>query len=379
MVLTDFLDEKIVSLNAKNYDALKEKVKQAKVTWILGAGVSVPAKLPQWDTLLTKMWARLSEIEPGPNAEMKEEAFVKACQEKLSQVNDYTKFREKVMAAYEGNGANIFSGLNLLESAEYMRNYIDDLVGNCNIIETREALQERILKALIRDSLNVGFDKDELVRSLSNEALGELTKLLAEKKSGRVITYNYDNLLEFCLEEIGHFKSDQVAVVCDNDLEKGDDENKINIHHPHGALKIVDTTLGKESRRIKLTESSYYEMEQKAYIWENSVQAKALIETSCIFLGFSGEDYNFRRIIKNVSTDADREMPKHYIFLCLNGLLNNVYKQEISKCHEEEYIYEQIQIINRLYAQYSYWGHHGIIPIWSTFEELPGMIKGLTM
>lgn len=43
---------------------------------------------------------------------------------------------------------------------------------------------------------------------------------------------------------------------------------------------------------------------------------------------------------------------------------------------EEEFIYEKIQLINMLYMRYNYWKRHGIVPIWSTFEELPTMIKG---
>ncbi len=86
--------------------------------------------------------------------------------------------------------------------------------------------------------------------------------------------------MEFCLEKIGHFTPDQVAAICDRDLEKADDGEKINIHHPHGGLKVFDTVMEKESENMILTESSYYEMEQQAYNWENSVQAKALVETS---------------------------------------------------------------------------------------------------
>lgn len=377
MQLKDVLDDKILSSNQKNYEALKDKVAAGKATWVLGAGVSVPAKLPKWNELLTRMWARLSELEPRADGKMKNTEFMKARRERENQIKDYSGFQTKIKDAYAGEGSKVFDGINTLESAEYMWNYIDDLMEGSIDSETKEKLKKRVLKALIKESLAVKSGKTELAKNLKKEAIGNLAQLLAVQKKGRVITYNYDDILEMCLEEIANLTAKEVSVVCDCDLEKGDYERKINIHHPHGALKVVGTALGKESRNIILTESSYYEMEKKAYNWENSVQAKALVETSCIFMGFSGEDYNFRRIIKNIDFDSEREGAKHYIFFCLDDLIKNVYGSDLSRCRDEEFIYEGIQLINRLYAQYSYWMHHGVIPIWSTVDELPEMVRQL--
>ena len=54
-----------------------------------------------------------------------------------------------------------------------------------------------------------------------------------------------------------------------------------------------------------------------------------------------------------------------------------MYGDEWINCQEERFLYEGIQVINRLYAQYSYWRRHGVIPIWSTFDELPEMVNQL--
>lgn len=380
MKLTNILDDKILRINQENYNALKDKLNTGKTTWILGAGVSVPAGLPKWDSLLTKMWARLSEIAPHFESEMHKEEFMTARREREEQIKDYSTFRSKMMEAYAGEDKKVFCGINTLESAEYMRNYIDDLIGEGNGVGTKKELINRVLKTLIKESLAVETGKPELAEELQKQAIGNLARLLKAQKRARVITYNYDDILEMCLEEIAKLTEREVSVVCDCDLEKGDEEGKINIHHPHGSLNIVGAALGKESRNIILTESSYYEMEQKVYNWENSVQAKALVETSCIFMGFSGEDYNFRRIIKNIDFEKEREKEaKHYIFFCLDDLFKNVYGSNLSRCREQEFMYEGIQLINRLYAQYSYWKHHGVIPIWSTYEELPEMVRQLTI
>ncbi len=379
MQLKDVLDKNILSLNERNYQALKEKVSEDKVTWILGAGVSVPAGLPGWNTLLAKMWARLSEIDPGANtrADEDEKAFVKARQDKLNQITNHRKFREKIKNAYMGKDDNIFSGINVLESAEYMWNYIENLISGDLGAEEKKKLQKQILKELVRNSLSIDKESEDLKACLANQAVGKLAKLLKKRKRGTIITYNYDDIAEFCLCEMAGLTEKEVSVVCDCDLEKHDTNKKIHINHPHGALKIVNSKLGKESEEIVLTEDSYYELEREAYRWENSVQANALVETSCVFMGFSGDDYNFRRIIKNIGSKQKETPNKHYIFICINDLIKRICGSDLAKLHEERYLYINIQLINRLYAQYSYWNNQGIIPIWSTYDELPDMIAGL--
>lgn len=380
MQLKDVLDKEILSLNEDNFQKLKEMVDKDKATWVLGAGISVPAGLPDWNTLLAKMWARLSEIDPGTSTKAGGDAnaFVKARQNKLDQIKNYAGFQKKVKEACEGKGENIFSEINVLESAEYMWNYIGDLIYSDLGADARKELQKQILKELVRDSLSITKNSDELKTCLTDQAAGNLARLLGKKGKGTVITYNYDDIMEFCLSEIAGLDGKDISVICDCDLEKLDIRKKISIHHPHGALKIVDSKLGKESENIILTESSYYELEREAYRWENSVQANALVETSCIFIGFSGDDYNFRRIIKNIGVKRKKEQQsKHYIFICVDKLVTKICGKDLTVIGEERYLYRNIQFFNILYAQYSYWNNHGIIPIWSTYNELPNMIARL--
>lgn len=379
MQLEEILDNNIIDLNRENYQELKSKVNEDKVTWILGAGVSVPAGLPNWDTLLAKMWARLLEIDPGDNtrANTEETAFVTARQEKLRKITDYSKFRKETKRASMGEGGNIFSGINVLESAEYMWNYIENLISSNLDTDTRRKLQKQVLKELIRDSLSIDMSDKDLKECLADQVVGKLAKLIKKRGKGDVITYNYDDIFEFCLHEMKPSTKNKVSVICDCDSEKHNTNADIHIHHPHGALKIVNSKLGKESENIILTESSYYELEREAYRWENSIQAKALVETSCVFVGFSGDDYNFRRIIKNMGPRKKKERSKHYIFICIDDLIKKICGNDITKLQAEKYLYKNIQLINRLHAQYSYWNNKGIIPIRSTYEELPNMIAEL--
>ena len=55
MLMTkEILGKDIYELNRKHYDMLKKEVTDENVTWILGAGISAPAGLPNWTTLLAK-------------------------------------------------------------------------------------------------------------------------------------------------------------------------------------------------------------------------------------------------------------------------------------------------------------------------------------
>ena len=404
MLMTkEILGKDIYELNRKHYDMLKKEVTDENVTWILGAGISAPAGLPNWTTLLAKMWARLSELENemplNHEVEEGERIFQSAKHRALQETKGYPAYHSIAEKALQGKFKDFWKGVNMLESAEYMWNYIEMLIPEGGNQREKRRLQERVLKALLRDSLQTVMEETELKNKLKNQAVGCLAKLLKKQKKGSVITYNYDDLLEFCLDKVANASSHEVQVICDCDERKTDNSQRINIHHPHGALSIKRNRFSKESEHIILTEHSYYQMEQKAYSWQNSVQAKALMDTSCAFIGFSGDDYNFRRIIKNVDCACK---PRHYIFFCLNDLFHELYQEEVDKRYEEEllmsaaggdsevkkdeirrelledknFVYENIQLIDRLFAQYHYWSRHGIIPIWTTFDELPELIHG---
>ena len=57
---------------------------------------------------------------------------------------------------------------------------------------------------------------------------------------------------------------------------------------------------------------------------------------------------------------------------------SEVKKDEIRRelLEDKNFIYENIQLIDRLFFFYHYWRRHGIIPIWTTFDELPELIHG---
>lgn len=395
-IIEKFFGRDISEFNTKKLENIKEEIAKGKVTWVLGTGVSVPAKLPQWKELLTRMWIRVCELDSGKTEENYAQWYATARRTILNSNKKIDVYNGKVNETIQGNAPDFLNGLNVLESAEYIYNFFMDFVADESFGKSWSGMPDLIMKELTRECLEVSLSVSDLKKALETEVLGKLSAYLAAEGTQRVITYNYDNLLEFCLSEFTDIEESSLNIFYDKSKNKSEKEDCVNIYHPHGYLPIVDVygKKGGESERIILTESSYYQMEEKVYNWENSIQAKSLVESSCVFIGFSGDDYNFRRIIKNLETDANGDEPRHYIFFCINKVIDLVYGKSAKdyardkwmseeKAFEairnsDEYAFEKVQLINRLYAQEMYWRKHGIIPIWTTYKELPDMIECIT-
>ncbi len=394
LTVREIFGEEIDEQNQSYIEKMKKESEDDRISWVLGAGLSVPAHLPQWERLITNMWILLVEIN-----RYKERNNV--YQKKYDDLMDILYGSEDCREQYFGKfseamkeDANAFlKNMNVLESAEYLLNLIKDQVLD---EYENEKTAMGVLKVLVREALKLGIERDvfsepgraELKKKLEKETIGVIASVLKKKKKGCMITYNFDDLLEFCLETIGEIDQKEVWIGCDNHQIPG--MEPIRIYHPHGKIKMFSEWTPEESEKIILTETDYYEMERKAYNWANSIQANALAERTCVFIGFSGADYNFRRIIKNCD---EIEEPRHYIFMGIDTLVSRFMGDIIEKRYRDpgnkldkdeilremlkapEYIFRQVHMTKFCYAQMKYWEKHGITPIWCSFEEMPGFIK----
>lgn len=385
----EILGKDITDYNNKHLDNLKKKIQDDDVSWILGAGLSVPAGLPQWDSLLMNMWILLTEINNAGGSRKKSDAFEKRYDQLRGILYSNQEYREIYMHKYhdalKGKNGQYLKGLNVLEAAEYLWNSIcehtssEDSIGNANM---------KCLKTLIREALLLGvedrkqveqilYDADaqiQLKNKLEKECINVIAQILKKNGKGDVITYNFEDLFEFCLEKAG-IEDKDIWIGCDNHRNPGG--QAIRVYHPHGKIQIFSKYEPKESDGIVLTESGYYAMESKVYNWANSIQAKELVEKSCIFVGFSGTDYNFRRIIKNCQEQKGEE--HHYIFIGIDPLVSrfmgDVSGDKINKLQDPKFIFERVQMLNFCCAQTKYWANYGIVPIWTTFQEMPELLR----
>lgn len=380
MKLDEILEPNLIELNKKNIRELSDYMSSGKkVTWILGAGVSKPAGIPLWTECLQKMWNRMLMLGRTDKANNNGEAAyfdeaMKSLQIQAKEADTFLDILNKEISGESNSYNRIFVKEDVLEVAEYMRNFIYQTLNT-----STEARAELVFKEIVKDSLKpkkeMKLSKDQWKEKLDSMIAGKLADYLIsdnkpENKRQTVIVYNFDDLLEVALEQK---MSDTSNCHVKASVQSGqsDSENGIYIYHPHGLLKVLGADMGEESRKLVFTESSYRKLESKAYIWENSVQAQALSETSCIFLGFSGTDYIFRRILKNTEMGKEYKGQKHYFFISLESMLKGMMDETMSS---DEILYQKLLMTKKLYAQYMYWKNYGITPIWTTRSELPEMI-----
>lgn len=147
--------------------------------------------------------------------------------------------------------------------------------------------------------------------------------------------------------------------------------------------------LDKMSKKLILSESSYHDIEAEEYKWIHTVQATAMANNTCVFVGFSAEDYNFRRIArKNEKTNQS------YIIFAVNDFVTAIFgeyvdseskkqKKDKSQIYEELFQneaqcrYEKLMLTFLIDSKTRYWEKQNIIPIWTTLDELPEIISSL--
>lgn len=343
MKVDEILFEEVLAHNRKKLQKLKEGLVEGDWTFCLGAGVSISMGLPNWYALIAKMTAQILEIESGKEAQLvdsddKEKAAyyrgVKQIYEGIEKCRDHNVFWDKMAAALAGKDKNVFSAINVLESAEYIRAFLKDTITNRH--SDTEKLPEDIerhiawqINHLIKETYpkNIRIKPD--VPQIENTTLGAVAELMAVRIHN-AITYNYDNLLEEFLREVYNCEDEKVHSLTKEDAPRdlNDKDDGWNIYHVHGRIPVIDHSGEAESEHVILTESDYYQEEHMSYSWTNIIQSYMIERANMIFVGFSGADYNFRRIMKLV--DKERLKQERYIFFSVDDIVDAIFQETLA-------------------------------------------------
>ena len=418
MKVQDILFEQMYRNNEARLNRLKNNLERedSESEWALclGAGISISAGLPDWYGLLAKMTAQIipdemmfelqnntracqldasgyDRTESDPKTD--DEAFQADVQrffEELNAAGGKTEYLEKLESAQNGKYKYVFANINVLESAEYIRNYIAHLLQpENNSKESKETAERNInwhinyfIHQSCLQSLKYSMDSEKMKKS----ALGAAARLLKSDKDSiihDVITYNYDNLLEEYLRTNCGCDAAKIHSVIKTDvLPRFGDQGAWNIYHVHGRIPVFECESEPMSEEVILTESDYYKEERINYSWTNTIQSYILGRANVIFVGFSGTDYNFRRLLKYIRQDKSNAH-KRYIFFSVDDIVNAVFgnreniDDSVSQCikkmnqNEGSYAYEKLMINYLIHAQTLYWYKNGMEVIWTSHEELP--------
>ena len=348
-LLTDELNQSIVTRYKEICGILENKSQNA--TLVLGAGINASVGLPTWDGLLARLITIRSSTPPRGNPQPLT----------LPTKDEY--YRSK----------NVFPDVDVLEVAEYIRG-ITPPKSN-----PRADMEE--LQFIVREALKP--NKENYTQAfLSERALGCVTELAArhfqashgdkQHRNRSVITFNYDDLLE-------HYAVDflRIKVQAVYDGKKIDRTANLHVYHPHGFLPLVNSA-GESSKNIVLTEDSYYDLERYAYSWENFVVVRALQDSTCIFCGFSGNDFNFKRIIRNLPPPTSNES-WHYLLVTINSIVDELSTkksklskiQSLSEVDDLKVSKERLEACLRMKEEY--WKRKGFLPVWTTYHQKPEM------
>lgn len=302
-----------IDLNSTNIEAKDWKVErteilteakkdftQGNISLFLGAGVSMAAGLPGWNTLLERM---------------------------LSETNDY----QDHLDGSDLNNISNTCGFSSIVLGRFVKVYHENH-GSPNLSK------ERFID-IIRNALYKDFDINQ-----KSDLLCQLTQLIKTGYISGIITYNFDNILETYLE------NDKIE--CYPIFKNNAPQQKFPIYHVHGFIprqkEVLDTPMP------VLSEEQYHEVYANAYNWGNIEQLHALNRTTCFFIGLSMNDPNLRRILEISHHEAD-EQARHYVFLSRQTKFKTEKKD---KCYQ----YVQTKILNKLGLNVIWYDKHDELP-----------------
>jgi len=168
----------------------------------------------------------------------------------------------------------------------------------------KDSFETTVAKALYSEAGRKSIKASPLLKGLA--------KLCLPRRSGSglraVVTYNFDDLLEGYLSELGIlFRS----IYRDGDFA---DQDELGIYHVHGFLpRDVERYEQLSQSLLIFSEERYHHLMLDPYSWANLVQLTAFRERTCLFVGLSMTDPNLRRLLE-ISAKSNAS-PKHFVIL----------------------------------------------------------------
>lgn len=210
---------------------LAHQLAEGKIALFLGAGISKPVGLPDWENLIINLFKTQKTTPPSGD---------------------------------------------FLEQAEYFR-----------LMYCKDD-DPKFLK-LVWSSLYNGVSTDffELRKNITLEALASLV-MLSRRGSAKVITFNFDDILETYLSYHGFV----VSSIYNEKHWIGNSD--VIVYHPHGYLPFQGAP--RFSSNIVFDESSYSQIIGKDKPWRQQLLSVMSTHT-CLFIGLSRKDANFKSLL----------------------------------------------------------------------------------
>jgi len=250
------MEDRLLQTNDAALKKLNEAWSAGKLTVVVGAGVSVGSRLPLWDELLTEMLGGYVD------SEYSEEP--------------YSFFRREIIQRLRDE----FAAQSPLTFAQHLQSQM-----------SHDAFVDLLHSALYK-SFKSAPEPSELAHEIA--ALGP--------RLHSVLSFNFDGLIEAALarvpvEHTTVWKPSQLSEI-----------RGLPVYHPHGFLPFQRES--DQQYEIVFAEADYHTQYSSQLSWNNVVILRALLETTCLFVGTSLTDPNQRRLLDYAC--RQNSTPRHY-------------------------------------------------------------------
>ncbi|MDT0651297.1 TIR domain-containing protein [Autumnicola edwardsiae] len=243
----------------KTYQSLAKALQAGKLTLICGAGVSIGAGIPSWNSLLLRLL---------------ESMMVKISNDHSISLKDVSvdEFQRRL-------------GSSSLMIGKYLRSNL----GKDFLLELRVSLYRS--------------------NPTSCELIDAIVELARPQRNGKpldsIITFNFDGLIEenLATSNIKH-KSVSAEGLRSNPAE-------LPVYHVHGFLPRK----GRITRETEIvfSEDSYHTQFIDPFSWSNLIQLNKLSQNNCLLIGLSLTDPNLRRLLDVSNRKDPSNNLNHYI------------------------------------------------------------------
>lgn len=417
--VNDILADSQKKERQKYIDDIKKSIREDQAALVLGAGISKPCKMPLWGPLISKMMGYAIQYD-----------IIGKEHPRLYEKDSFERNRLLTQSQDLISGdLSLLGKVNALETAEYVAQLFDidadsrylrqkleeGAIGRMvhQIIDESMTPKELLCDDLtdlkdVKDSIiNKGLSPVQAVKNFGPSKVAAQNTMFAvsyllssDNGIRRAMTYNYDPLVQEHMMDLYGLDSSQLlthpgkwgeSIAGKADLRE--------IYHVHGFVaghrhleKNYKEVFPEKSGPLVLSEDSYYRIERnEAYNWSSSIQSNFLNKYQCVFIGFSAEDFNFRRILRQMGDKPTKKSP-HYLILVINDWISNFYEDVCQSCVKKNkkenkkmtsLMVDNIAADATLLLQYAlecraaYWRRFNICPVWVTSNEISGLLAGL--
>ncbi len=286
---------KVNSASLKTQTAnLSKAYENENLVLVLGAGVSVPYNIPDWNTLLQRLL--------------------------IESNNDVSETNSAETGYITSHFYTSLFKSNPLTVARYIQGVY--------LSSDSKHKFERAVRQILYENID---------RESESEIMEEIVQLCISPGKlpnlDSIITYNYDDVLEEKIQS----KTLEVPIKSIYYTGMNPQNGELPIYHVHGYLPESGTISDKHA--ITLSESIYHKQYLDIYSWNNIVQINKFSSKICLFIGNSFSDPNMRRLMDIGKQQRGTDSGKHYI-------IKRRIKPEVFEARLNEVLQENSELMN---------------------------------